>query len=320
MSTNGFIATMDARFRPSISWTIYSEEKSTVVEWRAFDNDVDKAWCPGCGNHAIWNGIKRALAQAGLEPHQALIVSGIGQSSKLPDYVKVNGFTSLHGRPIPVAQAIHLANHGLKVIVHAGDGDTYGEGGNHFVHFLRRNADLALFVHNNRVYGLTKGQYSPTSPQGFTSKTSPPPAGALEQPVNPLALALAAGATFVARSWSGDVPHLVDMMVAAIQHKGAALLDILQPCVVFNPDYAFDYYRERVYRLGETEGYDPTDLDAAWRKAREGEERLPIGILYKVEEPTYEEQVPALQEGPLVEQPFREWTEADYAALEQEYV
>lgn len=296
----------------------------TVANRKAFDNTVDLAWCPGCGNHAIWNAIKRALARTGLAPHQALIVSGIGQSSKLPDYVNVNGFTSLHGRPIPVAQAIHLANHGLKVIVHAGDGDTYGEGGNHLLHFLRRNADLALFVHNNRVYGLTKGQYSPTSPYGFPSNTSPPPAGALEQAVNPVALALAAGATFVARAWSGDVPHLIDVMIAAIQHKGAALVDILQPCVVFNPDYAFDYYRGRVYKLGETD-HDPTDLDAAWRKAHEadassGEEQIPIGVIYDVDKPTYEEQVPALQEGPLVKQPFRRWTEEDYQALEAEYV
>jgi len=289
-----------------------------MVDREAFDNDIDLAWCPGCGNHAIWNAIKRALPRMGLAPHEVILVSGIGQSSKLPDYVNANAFTSLHGRPIPVAQAIHLANHGLKVIVHAGDGDTYGEGGNHFLHFMRRNANLALIVHNNRVYGLTKGQYSPTSPKGFPSKTSPPPEGALERPVNPLALALAAGATFVARSWSGDVPHLIEMMVAAIQHQGAALLDVFQPCVVFNPDYAFDYYRERVYKMEEeTKGYDPTDRDAAWEKAHEGEEHLPIGVIYQVEgRPTYEDQVPALEAGPLVRQPLRRWDEEDYAALE----
>jgi 2-oxoglutarate ferredoxin oxidoreductase subunit beta len=155
---------------------------------------------------------------------------------------------------------------------------------------------------------------------GFTSKTSPPPKGALERPVNPIALALAAGATFVARSWSGDVPHLIDMMAAAIAHKGAALLDIFQPCVVFNPGYAYDYYRGRVYKLQETKGHDPTDLGAAWAKSQEGEEHIPIGVIYQVDRPTYEEQLPALQEGPLVKQPFREWTEEDYAALEAEYV
>jgi len=291
-----------------------------MIDVEMYDNSVELAWCPGCGNHAIRNAIKRALARAGLAPHQVVIVSGIGQSSKLPDYVKINGFTSLHGRPIPVAQAIHLANHDLKVIVHAGDGDTYGEGGNHFLHLMRRNADIALFVHNNRVYGLTKGQYSPTSVKGFFSKTSPPPIGAIEEPVNPIALALAAGATFVARSWAGDVPHLIDMMVAAIQHKGIALLDILQPCVVFNPSYAFDFYRSRVYKLVESEGYDPTNRSEAWARAWEGDERLPIGVIYRQEgKPTYEEQVSALQAGPLVRQPFRTWTEQEYAALEAEF-
>jgi 2-oxoglutarate ferredoxin oxidoreductase subunit beta len=290
-----------------------------MVDYHAFDNDVALAWCPGCGNHAIWNAIKRALAQAGLEPHQVILVSGIGQSSKLPDYVRANGFTSLHGRALPVAQAVKLANHELQVIVHAGDGDTYGEGGNHLMHFMRRNANVACFIHNNRVYGLTKGQYSPTSPKGFRSKTSPPPQGALERPVNPLALALAAGATFVARSWSGDVRHLIEMMVAAIQHPGAALLDIFQPCVVFNPQFGFDYFRERVYKLEE--GYDPSDRGAAWAKAEEGEDHLPIGVIYRAEGvPSYEEQVPTLQAGPLVAQPLRRWTERDYATLETEYV
>jgi 2-oxoglutarate ferredoxin oxidoreductase subunit beta len=286
-----------------------------MVEARDYSNPVYPTWCPGCGNYAIWNATKRALAETELAPHQVLIVTGIGQSSKLPDYMHVNGFTSLHGRPIPIAQAAHLANHGMKVIVHSGDGDTYGEGGNHFLHLMRRNADIKLFVHNNRVYGLTKGQYSPTSPKGFTSKTSPPPTGALEDPVNPIALALAAEATFIARSWSGDVPHLVAMMVAAIRHEGVALLDIFQPCVVFNRNYSYDFYRNRVYNLSE-EAYDPTDRTAAWEKAHEGDARLPIGIIYQVKgEPTYEQQVPALKDGPLAQRPFRDWTESDYEAL-----
>jgi len=285
-----------------------------------FASPVSPTWCPGCGNFAIWNAIKKALAEADLAPHEVLIVTGIGQSSKLPDYVHVNGFTSLHGRPIPIAEAAHLANHDQKVIVHSGDGDTYGEGGNHFIHMMRRNADVALFVHNNRVYGLTKGQYSPTSPQGFKSKTSPPPVGAIERAVNPLALALATGATFIGRSWSGDVPHLVDTMLAAIRHRGAALVDIFQPCVVFNPEYGFDYYRERVYKL-EDEEYDPSDREAAWRKAHEDWDRFAIGVIYREEgRPTYEEQVSTLEDGPLAKRPFRSWNEEDYADLEAMFV
>jgi 2-oxoglutarate ferredoxin oxidoreductase subunit beta len=261
------------------------------------------------------------LVKAELAPHQVVIYTGIGCGSKLPDYMTVNGFTSLHGRPIPIAQGAHLANHDLKAIVVAGDGDTYGEGGNHFIQALRRNADIAIIVQNNRVYGLTKGQYSPTSPKGFPTKTSPPPEGAIDQPVNPIALALAAGATFIARSWSGDPPHLIDMIVAAIQHRGAALLDVFQPCVTFNPHYSYDFYRPRIYKLEGEQGYDPSDRAAAWEKAHEWGDRIPIGVIYRVDGmPTYEEQVPALAAGPLVKQGFRAWSEADYEALTKEFI
>jgi 2-oxoglutarate ferredoxin oxidoreductase subunit beta len=290
-----------------------------MVELRDYASPRRPTWCPGCGDFGIWNAIKRALVELELAPHEVVIYTGIGCGSKLPDYMRVNGFTSIHGRPIPIAQGAHLANHGLKAIVAAGDGDTYGEGGNHIISALRRNADITIMVQNNRVYGLTKGQYSPTSPQGFPSKTSPPPEGAIDQPVNPMALALAAEATFIGRSWSGDMPHLIAMMVAAIRHEGSALLDIFQPCVTFNRNYAYDYYRGRVYKVEEEEGYDPTDHDMAWQKAHELGERIPIGVIYQVAgRPTYEEQVPALDAGPLVEQPFREWSEEDYAALEAE--
>lgn len=291
-----------------------------MVEYREYRNPVQPAWCPGCGNWSIRNGIMRALAQAGLEPHEVLLVSGIGQASKLPDYLATNALTTLHGRPIPIAQGAHLANHEMKVIVHAGDGDTFGLGGNHYLHMMRRNADVTLMVHDNLVYGLTKGQYSPTSPKGFTSKTSPAPVGAIELPVNPLTLAMGNYATFVARTFAGDIPHMIDMMVQAIEHRGAALLDILQPCVVFNPGYSFDFYRPRVYKLDE-EGHDPTDFQAAWARANEWGDRIPIGVFYREERPTYEDQVPALQEGgALARRPFREWTEEDYRRLEEEFL
>jgi len=291
-----------------------------MTEVRDYDSPVRPTWCPGCGDYGILNALKRALVKAELAPHQVVVHSGIGCGSKLPDYMTVNGFTSLHGRPIPLAQGVHLANHGLKAIVVSGDGDTYGLGGNHLLHCMRRNADVTIIVQDNRVYGLTKGQYSPTSPQGFTSKTSPAPTGAIDLPVNPLALALATGATFIARSWSGDLPHLIDTMVAAIQHRGTALLDVLQPCVTFNPTYSYDYYRPRVYKL-EEEGHDPTSREAAWAKAHEWGDRIPIGVLYRAEgQPTYEDQVPTLAAGPLVKQPLRTWTEADYEALEAEFL
>jgi len=291
-----------------------------MVELKDYASPVRPTWCPGCGDFGVLNAMKRALLEVGLAPHQLVIYTGIGCGSKLPDYMTVNGFTSLHGRPIPIAQGAHLANHDLKAIVVAGDGDTYGEGGNHFISVLRRNADVTLIVQNNRVYGLTKGQYSPTSPKGFPTKTSPAPKGAIDQPINPIVMALAAEATFIARSWSGDLPHLIAMMVAAIRHRGAALLDVFQPCVTFNPGYSYDYYRPRVYKLEET-GYDPADREAAWKKAYEWGERIPIGVIYRVEGvPTYEEQVPTLAAGSLVKQGFKVWTEADYKGLEAEFV
>jgi len=292
-----------------------------MVELKDYASPVRPTWCPGCGDFGVLNALKRALVEVELAPHEVVIYTGIGCGSKLPDYMRVNGFTSLHGRPIPIAQGAHLANHGLKAIVVAGDGDTYGEAGNHLIHALRRNADITLMVQNNRVYGLTKGQYSPTSPKGFPTKTSPPPEGAIDRPVNPIALALAAGATFIGRSWSGDMKHLIDMMVRAIRHEGAALLDIFQPCVTFNRNYAYDFYRERVYKVQEEEGYDPSDREAAWRKAHEWGDRIPIGVIYQVEDqPTYEKQVPTLDAGPLVEREFRTWTEEDYADLEAEFI
>jgi 2-oxoglutarate ferredoxin oxidoreductase subunit beta len=292
-----------------------------MVERQDYSNDVQPAWCPGCGNFGLWNGMKRALAELDLPPHRVLMVSGIGQASKLPDYVNVNAYTSLHGRPIPIAEGAHLVNHEMKVIVHAGDGDTYGIGGNHLMHLLRRNIDITLIIHDNRVYGLTKGQYSPTSPKGFETTTSPPPRGALEQPINPVAIALASDATFVARAFVGEAGHMAEMFKAAIEHKGSALVDVFQPCVVFNRRYGFDYYRPRVYKLDEEEGYDPSDREAAWRKAHEDEDEagVAIGIFYQDKErPTYEEQLSVLEAGALVEQPFRDWSEEDYQDLENE--
>ena len=290
-----------------------------MVEIQDYASPVRPTWCAGCGDFGILNAMKRALVKVGLAPHEALIVTGIGCGSKHPDYMTVNGFTSLHGRPIPIAQGIHLANHDLKVIVVSGDGDTYGIGGNHLVHALRRNIDITIIVQNNAVYGLTKGQYSPTSPKGFSTKTSPPPEGAIEQPVNPIALGLAAGATFIARSFAGDPSHLADMMAAAIRHRGAALLDVLQPCVTFNHNYSYDFYRPRIYKVQE-EDYDPSDHRVAWEKAHEWGDRIPLGVLYRLERvPSYKDQVPSLAVGPLAKQRFRAWTEADYEALEAEF-
>ncbi len=256
------------------------------------------AWCPGCGNFAILKALKEALVELGMEPHQLVVVSGIGQASKLPHYLKCNTFNGLHGRTLPVATGIRLANHQILVIVTTGDGDCYGEGGNHLIHAIRRNIDVKLFVHDNQIYGLTKGQASPTSQEGMITKSQP--FGVLSEQLNPLALAVALDCSLVARGFVGEVEHLKGLMVESLRHPGFALVDILQPCVSFNRVNTYQWYRERVYRLEEE--YDPYDRMVAFQRALEWGERIPIGVIYRNRRPTLEERVPVIQREPLVEQ------------------
>lgn len=260
---------------------------------------IKPTWCPGCGNFGILKALNKAFVELELEPHQVLLVSGIGQAGKLPHYTKSNVFNSLHGRPIPPAIGAKIANPELVVIAVSGDGDAYGEGGNHFVHACRRNHDITYLVHNNQVYGLTKGQASPTSDPGFVTKTTPYGADA---PLNPIALAIISGATFVGRSFAGDIDHLSSLITKGISHKGFALIDILQPCVSFNHKNTFKWYHERVYKLENEDGYNPNDKQMALEKAQEWGDKIPIGVIYRNEIPTYEEQLPALNDGPLVKQ------------------
>ncbi len=260
---------------------------------------IKPAWCPGCGDFAILTAVKKALVELDIEPHQVLMTSGIGQAGKLPHYMRCNIFNSLHGRPVPPAIGAKIANPELIVIAVSGDGDAYGEGGNHFIHAMRRNHDITYLVHNNQVYGLTKGQASPTSDLGFVTKTTLEGA---TTPINPMALAIAVNASFVARGFSGDVEHLTSLIKLGVTHKGFALIDILQPCVTFNRKNTNSWYRERVYKLEEAANYDPSDKPLAFAKAEEWGDRIPIGIIYKEERPTFEEQLPALNKGPLVRQ------------------
>jgi len=260
---------------------------------------LEPAWCPGCGNFGILTALNKALVDLNLEPYQVLLVSGIGQAGKIPHYTKGNIFNSLHGRPIPVAIGAKAANPELTVITFSGDGDAYGEGGNHFIHAARRNHHITYIVHNNQVYGLTKGQASPTSDAGFVTGSTPYGAA---NPLNPIALALASGAGFVARGFAGDVAHLSTIIVKGIQHKGFALIDVLQPCVTFNKKNTYQWYRQRVYKLEEIPDYNPLDTNAAQKKSQEWGDQIPIGIFYESIKPTYEEQIPALKKGPLVSQ------------------
>ena len=205
------------------------------------------AWCPGCGNFSIMKSFRDAMVEMNIEPHKFTIVSGIGQAAKFPHYTKCNTFNGLHGRALPVASGMRIVNHEHLVMVFTGDGDCYGEGGNHFVHSIRRNINVKLFVHDNQIYGLTKGQASPTSMEGMKTKNQP--FGVFSEQLNPLALAIALDCSFVARGFSGEMGHLKELMKEAVQHRGFTLVDILQPCVSFNKINTFQWYKERVYHL-----------------------------------------------------------------------
>lgn len=253
------------------------------------------AWCPGCGNFGILTAVKQALVALGSEPYRVLMVSGIGQAGKLPHYTRCHVLNELHGRTLPAAIGAKIANPELLVIAVGGDGDGYGEGGNHFINAVRRNHDITYLVHNNQVYGLTKGQASPTSDFGFVTKTTPQGA---DIPLNPIALAIASDASLVGRSFAGDIEHLSGLIRLGIEHKGFALIDVLQPCVVFNHKNTYAWYRERVYKLEEN-GYDPGSKMAAFEKAQEWGDRIPIGVIYRKDRATFEERLPALTRGPL---------------------
>jgi len=264
-----------------------------------FITNYDPTWCPGCGNFGLWGALKKTLAELDIPKNELVGVFGIGCSGNGFNFTKLNAFHGLHGRPLPVAEGIKLANHNLTVIALGGDGDGYGEGGNHFMHAVRANHDMAYFVHNNQIYGLTTGQTSPTSQTGIKSKSNP--SGGIDTPMNPLALALAAGATFVARGFTGDINHLSELMKAAIEHPGFGFIDILQPCFTFNKHNTYQYFRERIYKLTT---HNPQDKEAAWNLAWqwEKEDKIPLGILYQdVVKPAFHKSLPQLKNSVLAE-------------------
>ncbi|UCH57303.1 MAG: 2-oxoacid:ferredoxin oxidoreductase subunit beta [Candidatus Bathyarchaeota archaeon] len=260
---------------------------------------VVNTWCPGCGNFGLLMAVKRAIIQLGLNREEVVAVAGIGCHGKVIDYIKTNGLHVIHGRVLPAATAVKIANPELTVLGFAGDGDAYNIGIGHLPHAARRNIDLTYIVHDNLVYGLTTGQTSPTSKRGYRSKTTP--RGSFEFGVNPLTQALSADASFVARGYAGDMHHLTEIFKQAIAHEGFALVDVLQPCVAWNRVNTYDFYKERVYKL-EEEGHDPSDLDEAYRRAGEWGDRIPIGVLYMAEREEYTNSFPTLAEGPLVKQ------------------
>lgn len=256
----------------------------------------ETAWCPGCGNHSILKALQATLESLNFDPHDVLILGGIGQAPKTPQYITCNSFCGLHGRAVPPAVAAKITNPNLKVIIHSGDGDTYGEGGNHFIHNIRRNVDIAHFVHDNQLYALTKGQASPTTMEGMVTPVQV--AGSMSIPFNPLVMALGAGAGFVARGFSGRPEHLTELMKRAINYKGYALVDIFQNCITFNKLNTYAWYNNHVYELDDS--HDTGDLDAAIRLAAEFGDKIPIGVLYEKPMPDYHSKHAQLKDGQVL--------------------
>jgi 2-oxoglutarate/2-oxoacid ferredoxin oxidoreductase subunit beta len=263
-------------------------------------SDVKPTWCPGCGDFGVVAAVEMALKRLKIPSQNVVVVSGIGCSSNLPHFLSSYGFHGIHGRAIPLAEGIRWANHGLTVVATGGDGDGFGIGAGHFIHAMRRNVKLTYVTMDNQIYGLTTGQASPTSEMG--QKTKSTPTGVIEKPIEPVSLALASGATYVARGFSGDVKHLTDLVANGIAHKGFAFVDVMSPCVTYNKINTFDYFRQRVYKL-ESAGHNPADIVAAWQRSLEWGDKIPIGLFYSVDRPSYEDLEEVLAAGPLVGQP-----------------
>ncbi|HEY8418133.1 MAG TPA: 2-oxoacid:ferredoxin oxidoreductase subunit beta [Limnochordales bacterium] len=273
-------------------------------------------WCPGCGDFGVLAALQKALVDLGVEPHNVAIVAGIGCSGKIGNYINCYNFHVTHGRTLPTAMGLKLVNRDLTVIAAGGDGDGYAIGGNHFLHAIRRNVDITYIVMDNQIYGLTKGQVSPTSAIGFKTRSTPD--GNIERPVRPLQLAIAAGATFVAAGFSSDVKQLSRLIAEGIQHKGFALINVYSPCVTFNRVNTYDWYKEVLLNLDEDEAYDPTDRGKAIQMLIDTDERV-RGLVYKApDQPSFQDLFPGYREEPIVHQ---DWTmpEEDFAQLLEQY-
>ncbi len=265
-----------------------------------FKSNDEIAWCPGCGDFGILNALKKSLINLGKEPKDILLVSGIGQAAKLPHYIKSNCFNGLHGRSLPPAIAAKIANRELTVIVTTGDGDCYGEGGNHFIHNIRRNVDITVIVHNNQIYGLTKGQASPTTDLGYKTKVQVN--GVILEPMRALEMAIALGCGFVARGYSANSEHLAWLIGEGIRHKGFSLIEVLQPCVTYNKKNTYEWYTKRIYKTEDDASYNPNDRIAALQKAGEWGEKIPVGVIYRNGGDSYEDKSGLNKHIPLIEE------------------
>ena len=267
---------------------------------RDFQGDVRPDWCAGCGDYGVLSSLQNAYAKLGKGNHEHLTVSGIGCSSNLPGYIRTYGMHTLHGRSLAVATGAKFANHEMNVVVTGGDGDGYGIGGNHFIHTMRKNIDLLYIVMDNQIYGLTVGQASPTSLMDMKTKSTP--FGNIEAPLNPIAMAIVTGATYVARGFSGNPRQLTELMYNGMQHKGFALIDVFSPCITFNRDNTTAFFKQRVREL---ENHDPSDKEAALQEANKWGDEIPIGLFYQdTSRPALDEMEPVLENGPMAHQPL----------------
>jgi len=271
---------------------------SSEVRFVDFKSDKQPTWCPGCGDFGTMNGMMKALAETGNDPDNTFIVAGIGCSGKIGTYMHSYALHGVHGRALPVGIGVKMANPELEVMVAGGDGDGYSIGAGHFVHAVRRNVDMSYVVMDNRIYGLTKGQASPTSREDFETSTSPD--GTNMPPVNPLALALASGATFIAQSFSSDSKRHAEIVQAAVEHDGFGFVNVYSPCVTFNDVDTYDYFRDSLVDLKEA-AHDPTDRAAAKSKILSGEKEYQ-GVIYRNEESVPFEQQEGI-EAPMTEIP-----------------
>ncbi|MBI4455917.1 MAG: 2-oxoacid:ferredoxin oxidoreductase subunit beta [Acidobacteria bacterium] len=267
-----------------------------------YEGVVEPDWCPGCGDFGVLKALKMAAGKLGIQPHEMVVVSGIGCSSNLPGFIHAYGVHSIHGRAVAVAEGLKLANHNLQVVVTGGDGDGYGIGIGHFIHAMRRNINITYVVMNNQIYGLTTGQASPTTMKEVRTKSTP--RGNPELPINPLALAIVSGATYVARAFSGDPEHMSDLIAGGIAHRGFSLVDVFSPCVTYNKINTYPWFKQRVYKLEDKPAHDPSKTNLALQKCFEWGDRIPLGLFYKDEQPIYEDSEPVLREMPLVRQPL----------------
>ncbi len=277
---------------------------------------ADPDWCPGCGDYGVLAALQKALVDLQIPLHEVVTISGIGCSSNLPGYINTYGMHTLHGRSLPVATGMKLANHALTVIVTGGDGDGFGIGGNHFVHTMRRNVDLLYIVMDNQIYGLTTGQTSPTSRLGMKTKSMP--FGNVESPISPISLALAAGCTFVARGFSGEQKHLTELIKLGIQHRGFSLLDVFSPCVTYNHDNTYQWFRPRVKKLEDDPTYDASDWIAAMGKSVLWGDEIPIGKFFeRTDIPPLHAAEPVLNQGPLTSRDLRVPPEAAQSFIQE---